>query len=362
MTGPEVLGFCSVSQIQTFQNCPKEWQFKYDHRWQRRRVFPPLDGGSAVHEGLAAAWRQHWLRVQRKQKSKVTTRKAGLDAIMRWQKRTWQRAEKLGISDEEYLEQITQTHETACCAFETAHGAIEWKKWKVVEYNDQPLIEAQLVAPLPGWKGLVGVIDLVLEDSDGQCWVLDWKCPAVIPPEQVAEFSLQKAAYQCILQHHRIPTTGSALGYVRFRQPSVPKVNKNGTISRQEVATTWEIYAKTCEENGQNPADYDDIREKLESRPWFRMRYTFRGDVELSNTWSQVIRPAADTIRRARIYNLHPTRRISQMCTYCDFAAPCMEELRGGSAHDTLSLDFVRGWERPDDSDDQQESFNGTTA
>lgn len=351
----------SVSQMQTFQNCPHLWSLRYDLGWQRRRVAPPLDGGIAVHEAQAAAWRQHWLRTSAKARTKVTPLKAGLEALDRWYKRTLLRAQRYEIDDEEYIARTDQILETARFAFHTAHDAIRWKDWTVAQLDERrPLIEAQLVVPLPGWEGFVGVVDLVATDADGYTWVIDWKCPALIPSEIVAEFSLQKAVYQKLLAAHGVHTDGSLMGYTRFRIPSVPKVNKNGTISRQEVATTWPVYKKTCEQNGQDPADYADIQEKLESRPWFKWAQTFRGEHEIDATWNEIVLPLADTIRRQVVHGGHTPRSISGRCQLCDFAEPCIEGLRGSDVDVILGLGYTRPHDRRPQPDEGE--FSGSTA
>ena len=95
------------------------------------------------------------------------------------------------------------------------------------------------------------------------------------------EVDLQLPAYQYMLDRLGIPTTGSMKIQIRAELPKEPQTTQKGGMSRQRIATTWEVYSKALVQHGFNPKDYElEMKQKLDCE-FFRLDQLYRNQFKL---------------------------------------------------------------------------------
>lgn len=232
-----------------------------------------------------------------------------------------------------------QTCNTAVEIAYRAYAFLQPERWETVVLNGEPLCEQQLRCKIPGWDYFHGTSDWVAREVDtGAVWLIDHKFRKQFLPPWSEELNLQMVAYTHLLLKHGIKPVGSRQFQIRSRLPSVPKLNKDGSVSRVRIATTWEAYKDAVVKAGRNPADYAEMEGKLDFQ-FFDLdsTRTYRTEEEVERTWKTTIVAAArDIARKGRaIY-----RTASHMsCGMCRFKELCVEDMKGG---DTAFIRSVR--------------------
>jgi hypothetical protein len=300
----------SYSSIAQYGTCPWRWHAYYVRKLRRAEDPQPMQIGRLVHTGLAAALKsiatplpEGDLAIDEDYTKYLSERHSKLDAD--------QRAESLANADlakrlmRRTLDEINQ------------QGLI------VVKDEHGPLIERKLEAPLRNWGGFVGYIDAVMRDPQGVVWLVDFKVRKAFRDDESEDYSLQSAIYQYLLHHNGVHTDGSIQFQVKNQLPQQPTLNKNGTMSRAACATDWATYCRALERNNLNPEDYEDMREKLATKEWFRLSWTYRTPTLLNGLWHEVVQPAAWSIGSSK----HPWRNMTGLqCGWCWAKDLCLAE------------------------------------
>lgn len=303
----------SYSQISTFQRCRYSWELGYKEGLMPRVDMPAPQLGTAIHKGMEAGLIGGSVF-------------RGVDA---WGKMI---LAKLQPDQEQVV--IDQMVEAKSIATRMLDDFYE-RGFEVVEHKGQKLVEAELRLKLaPMEEDFVGLVDVVArEKRTGHIWCVDFKSRKSFLPEDAEEYSLQMATYQYLLRAVLgLDTKGTIAWQTRNTMPKLPKLNKNGqSMSRAILATTWVVYRAHLVANGLDPAEYEDMKGKLESIDWIRLSRAFRGKAEIFAIWDQIILPLVEDIARARKEtHLQPRTLNSFNCKGCRFRDLCMEGLRGG--------------------------------
>lgn len=329
------------SQINEFMRCPYRWEVKNRRLIDRREIAPPMDLGSAVHAGMSGAILVYAELGSPQKLSKINdaaVTQAALQGVRNWRK-TWME-EHLGnhnLSDE--LD--TQLNEMQVKAFELADRALdelELERWEVIRYKDVPLVEQKIIIPFLPKIPFYGTPDVVWKDrSRGGVWPTDYKVRQHLQAVEHEEVDLQLPAYQYMLGHLGIATVGSIKFQIRAELPKVPTLNKDKTMSRQRIATTWEVYESTLKLFGLNPASYQEMRQKLDVE-FFRLDQLYRNPFEIQSFWDNIIMPLGKQLVGAKEFIRH-MHFIN--CGGCWARELCLSELRGEDTGFLLETQFI---------------------
>lgn len=297
----------SYSQINQYIRCPWLWHAEYQ-RGIKRLDTQPMTLGKAVHLGLAAAI------AGTGDPHQVTVDYIALQPF----------------NETSNLWQAPQIVERAI-----SHLQLDSGKWEILYHpgTGLPLIEYPLeIRLIPRSPIMVqAVVDWVVRHKpSGAVWVVDHKVRKQFLSDIADESNLQAAMYQYMLAKAGIQTHGSMTFQIKAALPSVPKQNKDGSMSRTTIATDWSTYEKALLEAGLNPTDYWDMRQKIEmSSPFFQETRAYRSPLELENTWQEVVIP---TVREMLRVGDTPARRITHLhCANCYVRQLCFEQLRGNA-------------------------------
>lgn len=233
-----------------------------------------------------------------------------------------------------------------------------WTKWvelddweTIVDPTYGPMVERRMVTNVadtlttPEFE-FVWIADWVAKHKKtGLTWLVDWKSTTQFKDDRHHEFALQKMIYQYLLYEIDVEISGSRVAQIKPTSPAVPSINKNGSMSRSAIATTWDRYKESLMEAGLDPSEYVDMKEKLKSpSDWFQWSSAFRTIKECENAWDQIVIPTIQRMNYMRMWDKTPVRNLGSLdChTLCSVKLICMETLRGRPIDGLLDFGFER--------------------
>lgn len=331
--GPRRGDMVSCTQLQAYLSCPRRWSYSYVEGLRPRAERPYLTAGRLIHRGFETAMR---LRAEGCENTGAMV-DAGLLAIK-------EEAEEHALQFEgQSVEVLSDAAREAREVFCEALPEFDPTRWDVMRVGGVPALELHFWTPCPHSEGLHGYVDAVLrERATGQVWCVDYKFRSRLASEDDERFSLQRAVYARACRDLGVPVTGT-LTWQRLRRcEAVPKVLRDGSMSRAKVTCTWPRYREALIEAGLDPEDYAEMEGKLSGVEMSREIREVRSDEMLERVWGQVVTPTAMEVRRKREWRLEgvPMQCVPALdpmrCRLCPYAELCQAELRGYDA------DFVR--------------------
>lgn len=310
--------YLSYSMISDWLRCRHLWHVKYEEGIRPVIKNRQPEIGDAVHRSIAMA-----LRGEDPYKGYIS-----------WKDDFLRKAER-NLFDEEVA--VLDDMETDVVA--TTERALKFIKatgLTTVTWNGIDMIEQRIVFPLAGWKGFVAIFDWVARDPEGAVWLIDWKVRKTFQPQLSEDVSLQMMIYQAVCQLQGLRVDGSRTLQIMPGELQAPKVNANGTISRTDIRTDWETYKARVLLAGGDPADYDDMRIKLEAKEFQRWLFQYRSQTEVATAWNEIVMPLSKEVnRKTKVI----TRNLNFInCMNCDVQTLCLAALRG---HDTNLPDYA---------------------
>lgn len=210
------------------------------------------------------------------------------------------------------------------------------KAWKV------QAVEKEFVVKTPAGHELEGRIDLIVEDNLGR-WVVDHKFVSQVPQDSIRLIDSQTALYYFAdVQAGNCPV-GVVFNYIRTKAPTVPKILKNGTISKAKIDTDVATYVKAIKDAGLKVEDYADVISTLSNRAFYARYPVPRPDSLVAQTLSDF-----DTWMTV-MESLPPKREawprsLCRNCTWdCEFWVLCQAELIGMDVTPLIDQYFVKG-------------------
>jgi len=297
----------TYSEIMTRRRCPMQHYYAYKLKLEKKVPGLPLTLGSLGHRLLEAKYRDGDWRPE----------------LEKYVEEEWgkmfeeQQAEYGDLPGE--AERLMRGYDYF------------WKndKWK-------PLgTEVSFLVRLTEKIGIAGVIDLIVEDTNGKIWVVDHKFVKSIPEDDYLLMELQTTLYYfaTVLKYGKGKVAGVILNYIRTKAPTIPKINKDGTLSKAKVDTDIPTLMQVIKENNLNQDDYKELIERAEvtSRQFYVRKRLDRP----INLLKIALKEAAATV--IDCYSERPlTRTIIKQCSWdCDYLPICFAELQG---HDTKFL------------------------
>lgn len=326
------VGMVSVSQLQTFLSCKKKWEYNYIKNLTPRVEKSYLTIGKLCHKGMQAAM-QMLYRYPMASLEQLTQH--GLDAMYNMGEEYMGETPMLP----EEIPDFQQMRNDAAEIFTQALKEFNPLKYEVISVvKDRkllPALELHFRVPCPPTKGLHGYIDAILRDKEtGFIWCTDYKFRKSLSPDEDETFNIQNAVYSYACAKMGIEITGT-MTWQHINTPAAdPQLLKTGAISRAKIKTTWEHYAKFCEEHGENPEHYvDEMQEKLADIEWFRATYEYRNEETIQNIWKECVMPVAKSVRSAYNKKANNFRSLYPWnCKMCQYQSLCQAELRNYDA------------------------------
>lgn len=348
-----------------------EWlkcAYRYDLGVRRhihsRGVSRAPELGSCVHAGLEAVMKLHHKQslafkvvsvktdsggVVKVRATKITRSRlsllfnAGVTAMRRY--KLEQETMRKGVSPEEQL-LLDQILEDAIAILHNALPIINVDRWSTVEGKNGPLIESSFILKdadiiAAGWDGVHITPDWIVYDEETNGVMLaDYKVRGQFTTEEDAETDVQAPFYIEVLRRLGLEVSGDMHIQILSSPPAQPKTNKDGSMSRAQVRTTWPLYEKALRKAGLDPADYrDDMEPKLSGVKFVYLLRSLRTIDETFALWNEVVIPTAEAMSKRKKWK---TRNFGFMnCKGCWAKAFCLAELRGEDTDFLLKTQYI---------------------
>jgi hypothetical protein len=277
-----------------------------------------MDIGSFVHLAIASRW-------------------TGTDPLRAVNIAVEERTEKVyaipGIPEEEKEEIVTEAYTNGKIAQDVYE---RWEEWFCPDGWKPLCVEEKLEVTLPNGDNFWCIVDFVGISPDGITDCIDWKVrSASLEDPDRHQYPLQQTTYAHVLTQKGVKVDRISIVQMRGKIAGTPKTNKNGTISRSAITTTWERYCEALEQADppQDPDDYLDMKDKLDTIVWHTAHGNFWDPEKLQRVWDEVVMPRVERLQgRWRKTNKNPPLRTAWgtfRCQRCAYSELCISELLG---------------------------------
>jgi len=303
----------SYSKIRAWRFCRQSFKYGSIDRIEPRKKPKQLEMGSAIHECIEAY-------------------RKGLD----WRKQLNQfklEFNKLLPDEKEHFGDLPKDVERIVTGY-ISHYKEEDKglKWHLVEDSIGP------IEIVPGVNFSLKP-DALVEDTMGRMFLVEIKTGRNLPGEDFRVWNLQTILYIWGLREMGYKVNGVLWDHVRTKAPTVPRLLKNGTLSKREIDTDYGTYYDAIVANGLNPDDYQDVLDKLKYSKSFYARYRLPVKEPMIE---QVLRDAKISAREIKKWEGLVYRDISTMkCPKCMYRSLCEAALMGGDEAMIKKREFV---------------------
>ena len=292
----------SWSEIQAWCLCRMKWHWAYEVGIAPKRVERAPSVGSCGHIAIAAmlrgkSWKKavdKWFEQELNKRPLFDEEKAEIQAVV---------ALILAIMPR-YLDKYQATFESV-------------------------LVEHKFDIPIRGIKTrLIGYWDAMVRDKDGHLWLLEHKFPQrTFRTEDNLDLDGQIGTYQYAAHRSGYPVVGTIYNQLLGRLPAVPKINKDGSVSRAVVYTDWESYSDFVAKVGLDPCDYQEMKGKLDDFEFFQRNYIYRPPIETRLFARDMEHRIWDMQKKKKHIYRSESFIICGMCSYREL---CLESLKGG--------------------------------
>lgn len=194
------------------------------------------------------------------------------------------------------------------------------KKW------GEPLPFISIEEKMKGIKFIKGTSLTIKTDGvidDNGYWLIEHKSTKKFRSDQVSLFDPQGILYLWGLRELGMPIKGILWDYIRTKPPTIPRILKDGTVSRKaSIDTDYGTYYNTIVASGNETKDYVDMLEMLENQE--EAFYKRPILVVPEPTIKLVIADLKQTAMEISRLQNYPTRNISTItCRGCQFRRVC---------------------------------------
>lgn len=356
----------SYSQISSFTTCARKFELEYVHRLRLKRGDVQQSSlGDLVHHGIAAALRRFWelgtqyphiIRPNGLKGAKRYTRDFNVDMKQAAYNAIEARAEQsLPAAPILQLEGVEVSIESTWSGLANDAANIVYNlldelsllnNYRVaeqfVDMGDhvlpQPMIEFALSAELTDNVRFSGVVDAVLYNIQTQQYeLIDWKVRSRFTSYEQEVLNGQLALYQHVLNRDYGMNITTAVTYqIKDKAPRRPSVNKNGTMSRQAIVTTWAIYEQALLDSGLNPDDYrTEMQPKFSGIQFFEPIWVTRLPHVTQTFWENAV-AFSNMIEASSSYPM----ALGYPCRKCPFAQLCTARIMGYGEEDIIASHY----------------------
>jgi hypothetical protein len=300
----EHLPSISASEIAVWKQCKQKWYWQYFLRLQPAVTHTKLAQGTMAHAGIEAAlWRRNVIDAV--DKSSIEQ----------------QRSLSLSLGDQPIEDTAEEVETVAACVMKWADESLELSGLRPIGTEikwELPLRDGRRKMTGVTWNGRM---DAVLTNG----WGLEAKFVGRFRSEESIDLSSQLAMYLLYLDNRDVQP-GLLYLQILNKMPSTPSVNKTGGISRSQISTDWPTYRNAVLDNGYDPEDYVDMREKLAGKTFWREQIITRPTERLTEDRAALYDVSVDLMaKHKRIYMCDSPF----LCSSCQFKELCLESVRG---------------------------------
>jgi ATP-dependent helicase/DNAse subunit B len=344
--GMEVFSF-SQSKIKSFNKCPKQYEYKYIQKLTPKRRERPLFFGSWVHKAIES----YYSTLDRNWRQGFAEYKLKWDALF-----------------EEEREALSAKGDPVSQIPRIMRGYDFYYKndgWTPVIIEQEFIVET----PMPGVY-FKFVVDLGIVDDEDKLWVVDHKTASSIPPANTfhgmdPQLILYPWGIDRLMANGQFPKMqigGVIYNYIKSKAPSLPQINKDGSLSKRKIVTDYPTLYLFLKQQGYDPQDFAHILVPLKKRSEFLRRYRLPRE---SVVTKQILLDALSVVKRIQETKRF-TRSVGRDCRFCGYKDLCRAELNGFDTTLMRKSDFILEEEHEhsidpvideaDDSDEDGES------
>lgn len=316
----------SFSAIQTYLTCSQKYAIKY--RDGLRLIAPQahFEVGSIIHAAFVPILTAHWRGESL----------PDAESAVREGCRILREKREMTLDSEEHAMHAVR-------ALEWHVPRMDLARWETLTYQDAPAVELELRVPFAGEDThLQAHIDWVARSRDsGRVYIIDHKTSKHRMADQGwCENDLQLALYRHACEVSGIVIDGALLHQMCYIPPADPEPLKRPKKGQRRFSTAknqrtdWETYQNALIRHGEDPADYDDVRDMLDNmcakspfRRWAPDRTTPAGHARLI----EIAHQAVAGMRKIKYGGDpgQPNRVNEWTCGKCEARAWCDAELQG---------------------------------
>lgn len=307
----------SNSKANTWRRCPKQYEFKYVDKLERKQKAIQLKRGSWLHELLEVHYKGgDWREVHAEYE-------AGFMLLFEEEREEY--GDLPGDVKRLFLSYLMNYKE------EDSH----------LNIVDTELNE---IVTLPNGDEFNLIIDLVVEEADGGLWLWDHKTVKDFMPPDFMVIDAQLARYFWAAEKlGYTPLRGVMFNELITRAPTLPKfLDASQRLEmRQNIVCDVYSYYREIKRLGLDPKPYRSFLAMLKSRNdrWFR-RTPLPRDRALMNRQMEELAWTSDEIKIATALSRFP-RTPKKDCRWdCDFLDLCQIQLQGGDTSQAIKLRY----------------------
>lgn len=307
----------SNSKVKCYRRCPKQYEYKYVEKLERKRKSLQLTRGDWLHQLLMTHYDgESW-------RARLDTLSEGYD--------------KLFEEEREELGDLPHDVERMFTGY-LAHYKEEDKSIRVVDS------EVNEIVNLPNGDEFNFIIDLVVEEADGGLWLWDHKTLGQFMPADFQLLDAQLARYFWAAEELGWKgLRGVMFNELITRAPTLPDVLASGELSqRKNLKCDVYTYYREIKRHGLDPKHYTNMLTLLKSRSheWWR-RTPLPRDRALTQQLVNEMMWSSREMKAAEKRGTFP-RSPMKNCTWdCDFLDLCSIELMGGDGEDIRRLRYT---------------------
>jgi hypothetical protein len=318
------------SMITSFRRCIKQAEYKYYHRLKPKVMGTPLKRGGWVHEllevhGKGGDWRKHH--------------------------------KKLSAKFQELFDEEKELYGDMPTEIKHLMESYFW------HYKEDPWTyhesELSLDAKLPNGIMLRGQIDNLIENEHG-LWLVDHKTHKTLPNLKYRMLDTQSPFYVWLAHKNDIPVRGFIWNYVRWKEPTKPKMAYVGTarerLSTRACETDYPTYKAALKEYGLDlkaePHKSELARLKAHRyKPGEITASTFFQRVVMEKSPELIDRVIKEAMRSSERMNSYDftdpdavERTVGRHCEFmCSYSDLCGMELLGAHTKPLIKQNFEVG-------------------
>ena len=303
----------SQSKIKTWRNCRKAYDYKYIQKLTKKHKSMPFLRGDIVHQMLEAHYKKE---------------------------DPWSVYNKLIEENDKLL----RTHVEEYGDLANNLKILMKGYFKYYQNEDiKPIkIESEFRIKLTSGIFIMGKMDMIARHQK-MLWMGEHKCHNNIPTDSVVPYNnIQSSLYVWAYnKEHNKPLDGIMWNYLLGKPLSKPLLLKDGSMSKKAINTTWSLYRKALKENGLNPKDYYDMKERLKGNE--DLIYQRKLIPTNKDIMDQIVEDATITAKEMLKYGgKDTTRNLTKSCDYCEFKNLCLAQLKGLDDNYILKSDFKK--------------------
>ncbi len=329
----------SYSAINTYQRCPKQYEFKFGYKIQRKKKNLALFNGINAHEMM----KEFFLALQNNAADGMNLQ---------------QRKDEAWACVEEWADDQSETgylFEDELASAERELGVI---KQVVRNYIDQYAeeweilhVEEEFILMLDTGDVITFTPDLVVRDRNGAVWIVDHKTTSGTVEEGLPFGDQQALLYFAGVQALYPETAGFIFSRMRKKLPTQPRLAKTGKTRVADVAridTTYEILRDFLQDKAPGLLSDPVHQRRLAQLRDAGNRFFWTEQVYVNETAVQsVINDAAfvlNQIKQSDTLDHYPRHLLESRgyrdCRKCEFRPLCQAQLLGWSTTELLFEEY----------------------